>query len=133
MNTTANCSFFKKSLYSLTATSSGDFQSQIQKRFLIPLILLTATSEAKKRQRRENVFSNSPSISLLLNSHMRGLENDIELRFFRKVPLLSYRNIERKIFNINFKNAANAPHSLTATSEAKKRHRFLKVLRKFTN
>ena len=24
---------------------------------------------------------------------MRGLENDIELRFFRKVPLLSYRNI----------------------------------------
>ena len=24
---------------------------------------------------------------------MRGLENDIEFRFFRKVPLLSYRNI----------------------------------------
>lgn len=47
--------------------------------------------------------------------------------------LLLYRNIERKIFNINFKNAANAPHSLTATSEAKKRHRFLKVFRKVTN
>lgn len=77
LKTTANCSFFKKSLYSLTATSSGDFQSQIQKRFLIPLILLTATSEAKKRQRWENVFSNSPSISLLLNSHMRGPENDM--------------------------------------------------------
>lgn len=47
--------------------------------------------------------------------------------------LLLYRNIERKIFNINFKNAANAPHSLTATSEANKRHQFLKVPRKFTN
>jgi len=64
---------------------------------------------------------------------MRCLENDIKLQRFQKVPLLSYRNIERKIFNINFKNAANATHSLTATSEVKKRHRFLKVLRKFTN
>ena len=38
---------------------------------------LTATLRAEKRQRRENVFSDHPSISLLLNSHMRGPENDM--------------------------------------------------------
>ena len=53
LKTTANCSFFKKSLYSLTATSSG-------------------------------VFSNRPSISLLLNSHMRGPKNDM---IFSKLSL----------------------------------------------
>ena len=30
---------------------------------------------------------------LLLNSHMRGLENDIESQLFQKVPLLSCRNL----------------------------------------
>ena len=84
LKTTANCSFFKKSLYSLTATSSGVFSIPDSKRFLISLILLTATSDAEKRQRRENVFSNRPSISLLLNSHMRGPENDM---FFSKPSL----------------------------------------------
>ena len=91
------------------------------------LLLLYRNIQSKKVNTALNLFP------LLLNSHMRCLENDIRLQRFQKVPLLSYRNIERKIFNINFKNAANAPHSLTATSEAKKRHRFLKVFRKVTN
>lgn len=84
LKTTAYCSFFKKSLYSLTATSSGVFSIPDSKRFLIILILLTATSEAEKRQRREIVFSNCPSISLLLNSHMRGPKNDM---IFSKLSL----------------------------------------------
>ena len=35
---------------------------------------------------------------------MRGLENDIELRFFRKVPLLSYRNIGGRKTTLIFEN-----------------------------
>ena len=62
--------------------------------------------EAKSKHRAENfllllyrniqskkVNTASKTFPLLLNSHMRGLENDIELRFFQKVPLLSYRNL----------------------------------------
>ena len=95
--------------------------------FAWPLHSLTATWRAKKRHSISRFFKNlslllyrniqskkvntaSKTFPLLLNSHMRGLENDIELRFFRK-----------------------ALYSLTATSEAKKRHQFLKVPRKFTN
>ena len=58
----------------------------------------------------QKVNTTSKQFPLLLNSHMRGLENDIELRFFEK-----------------------SLYSLTATSEAKKRHRIMKVLRKLTN
>ena len=33
---------------------------------------------------------------------------------FSKIPLLSYRNIERRFFNTRFKKAANTPHSLNS-------------------
>ena len=38
-----------------------------------------------------------------LNNNIKGLENDSELQPFQKVPLLSYRNIERRFFNPRFK------------------------------
>ena len=80
---------------------------------------LTATSEAKKR----HGFSKNPLLynrSLhpskndiqfcfleiflyYLNNNIEGLENDSELQLFQKVPLLSYRNIERRFFNPRFK------------------------------
>ena len=82
--------------------------------------------EAKSKHRAENFL-------LLLYRNIQSQKVNTASKSFLKSPLFLYRNIERKIFNINFKNAANAPHSLTATSEAKKRHRFLKVLRKVTN
>ena len=37
-------------------------------------------------------------------SNMRGLENDIELRYFQKVPLLSYRNIGGRKTTLIFEN-----------------------------
>ena len=82
--------------------------------------------EAKSKHRAENFL-------LLLYRNIQSQKVNTASKSFLKSPLFLYRNIERKIFNINFKNAANAPHSLTATSEAKKRHRFLKVFRKVTN
>jgi len=36
-------------------------------------------------------------------NNIEGLENDSELQLFQKVPLLSYRNIERRFFNPRFK------------------------------
>lgn len=82
--------------------------------------------EAKSKHRAENFL-------LLLYRNIQSQKVNTASKSFLKIPLFLYRNIERKIFNINFKNAANAPHSLTATSEANKRHQFLKVPRKFTN
>lgn len=82
--------------------------------------------EAKSKHRAENFL-------LLLYRNIQSQKVNTASKSFLKSPLFLYRNIERKIFNINFKNAANAPHSLTATSEANKRHQFLKVPRKFTN
>lgn len=82
--------------------------------------------EAKSKHRAEKFL-------LLLYRNIQSQKVNTASKSFLKIPLFLYRNIERKIFNINFKNAANAPHSLTATSEAKKRHRFLKVFRKVTN
>ena len=82
--------------------------------------------EAKSKHRAENFL-------LLLYRNIQSQKVNTASKSFLKSPLFLYRNIERKIFNINFKNAANAPHSLTATSEAKKRHQFLKFPRKFTN
>lgn len=82
--------------------------------------------EAKSKHRAEKFL-------LLLYRNIQSQKVNTASKSFLKIPLFLYRNIERKIFNINFKNAANAPHSLTATSEGKKRHRFLKVFRKVTN
>lgn len=82
--------------------------------------------EAESKHRAENFL-------LLLYRNIQSQKVNTASKSFLKSPLFLYRNIERKIFNINFRNAANAPHSLTATSEAKKRHQFLKVPRKFTN
>lgn len=68
--------------------------------------------EAKSKHRAENFL-------LLLYRNIQSQKVNTASKSFLKSPLFLYRNIERKIFNINFKNAANAPHSLTATSEAK--------------
>ena len=90
----------------------------------------TATFEPPKRHSISRFFKN---LSLLLYRNIQSQKVNTASKSFLKSPLFLYRNIERKIFNINFKNAANAPHSLTATSEANKRHQFLKVPRIFTN
>ena len=63
------------------------FEAKSKHRAEFFLLLLYRNIQSKKVNTASNTFP------LLLNSHMRGLENDIELRFFRKVPLLSYRNI----------------------------------------
>ena len=90
--------------------------------FAWPLHSLTATWRAKKRHSISRFFKNLSlllyrniqskkvntalkTFPLLLNSHMRGLENDIELRFFRKVPLLSYRNIGGRKATLIFDNS----------------------------
>lgn len=91
-----------------------------------PFYLRAATWRAKSKHRAEKFL-------LLLYRNIQSQKVNTASKSFLKIPLFLYRNIERKIFNINFKNTANAPHSLTATSEAKKRHRFLKVFRKVTN
>ncbi len=38
-----------------------------------------------------------------LNNIIEGLENDSELQLYQKIPLLSYRNIERRLFNTRSK------------------------------
>ena len=63
------------------------FEAKSKYRAKIFLLLVYRNIQSKKVNTASKLFP------LLLNSHMRGLENDIELRFFRKVPLLSYRNI----------------------------------------
>ena len=50
-------------------------------------LLLYRNIQSKKVNTASKLFP------LLLNSHMRGLENDIESQLFQKVPLLSYRNL----------------------------------------
>lgn len=63
------------------------FEAKSKHRAEIFLLLLYRNIQSKKVNTALKLFP------LLLNSHMRGLEHDIELRLFRKVPLLSYRNI----------------------------------------
>ena len=49
-----------------------------------------------------------------LNNNIEGLENDSELQLFQKVPLLSYRNIERRFSIPDSKKISNTPHPLNS-------------------
>ena len=86
-------------------------------------------------------------------SNMEGQKTTSYFSLFEKLSLLLYRTVLRQKVNTGLKNSFysctatssgdfSTPnskilriplYSLTATSEAEKRHRFLKVLRKVTN
>lgn len=72
------------------------FEAKSKHRAEIFLLLLYRNIQSKKVNTALKLFP------LLLNSHMRCLENDVELRLFRKVPLLSYRNIGGRKNDIDF-------------------------------
>ena len=63
------------------------FEAKSKYRAKIFLLLVYRNIQSKKVNTASKLFP------LLLNSHMRCLENDIKLQRFQKVPLLSYRNI----------------------------------------